>query len=474
LTVRWWTRLSLRARLILIGTGGLAVGLGVGGVVLVAALNVALHSSVDSAALQTAGDVAALVDRDALPNPLPVAGAEVVQVVDAQQRVRAASIGADHLVPLLRPAELAAARSGKRLDIDGARAGVPDPLRVVAVGAGPAGDPQTVVVAVPVGEIRQGVALLGDALLVAYPVLIAVLAALAWRVVGAALRPVEQLRLGAETITGSGRPGQLPVPVHQDEVQRLARTLNDMLGRIDAARQRQRAFVADAAHELRSPLANMRTQLEVANRLAAVEWTDVSADLLADLDRLARLVDDLLLLARRDDAGAGGAGAAPRREPVELGAVLRAIAGRHQGGSVPVAVRADGEYWIRGDPDAIERIVANLVDNAVRHARGAVALAVADDPATMPEPGRIVVAAGGAVLVTVTDDGPGIPEPDRERVFQRFARLDDARTRDRGGAGLGLAIVRELTAALGGTVRLVDAGPGVRAEIRLPRQDPTT
>jgi signal transduction histidine kinase len=261
-------------------------------------------------------------------------------------------------------------------------------------------------------------------------------------VVGAALRPVEELRTGAETITGGGSSDRLPVPNSQDEIHRLAVTLNDMLDRLARARARQRAFVADAAHELRSPLANMRTELEVAQRIGVPARVD---DLLVDIERLTRLVDDLLLLARADDEPAPA-----RTEPVELGALLRETAEHYGAARVPVTVAGGPPQWTSGDPQALRHVLTNLVDNAVRHATSRVTLAGVPDG------------------FTVIDDGPGIAPADRERVFERFTRLDDARARDAGGAGLGLAIVQELVRRHGGTVTLADAHPGVRARVRLP------
>ncbi len=234
-----------------------------------------------------------------------------------------------------------------------------------------------------------------------------------------------------------------------------------MLARLEAARARQRAFLANAAHELRSPLTNMRTELEVAGRLGErTDWPVVARDLLADTERLSRLVDDLLLLARLDEAGHAGA-VAPARAvrgrratgPVELTELVRAVAARFP--SPPVRVLpASGPQWTVGDPDELHRVVTNLIDNAVRHCRSTVVIEV--------------TAVAAAHLVTVTDDGPGIPAADRERVFDRFTRLDDARDRDAGGAGLGLAIVRELVRLHDGTVRLSDAGPGLRVTVCLP------
>jgi signal transduction histidine kinase len=441
LRLRLWDRLSLRSRLLLIGTGGLAVGFALGGIVLLASLEYALQRGVDSDALSTARGVADLVNVRALPQPVPVSGGQIVQVVDAQHRVRSASIGADRLVPLLRPDELAETRAGKGRYVDGSRAGVSGPLRVVAVNAGPPDDPQTVIVARPVSSVRESVNVVRTALLITYPLLIAALALLARRVVGAALRPVEELRAGAETITGGGRSDRLPVSDSQDEIHRLAVTLNDMLDRLAGARARQRAFVADAAHELRSPLANMRTELEVAQRIGDPPNVD---DLLVDIERLTRLVDDLLLLARADDAPG-----LARVEPVELGALLRETAEHYGAARVPVTVAGGAAQWTSGDPQALRHVLTNLVDNAVRHATSRVTLALV--------PGGF----------TVIDDGPGIAPADRGRVFERFTRLDDARARDAGGAGLGLAIVQELVRRHGGTVTLADANPGVRARVRL-------
>jgi signal transduction histidine kinase len=454
----WWRRRSLRSRLTLLAVGGLAAGLAVGGAVLVAALGATLQRSVDGEATRTGQDLARLVAGGVLPEPVPVTGEQQVQVVDADNRVLAASVNADRLVPILPDAELAEVRRGGKRYVDGDRIGVRGPVRVVAVPAGDRAGGATVLVAKPVADLRHSVQLLRTTLLVAFPLLVAALAAATWRVVGATLAPVEALRAGAAEISDSvagtpaGRPARLPVPASHDEIHRLAVTLNDMLGRLERARARQRGFVADAAHELRSPLANLRTQLEVGQRLAGrTDWPALAGDLLADTRRLAGLVDDLLLLARGDGPGRPGGALAP----VELGELLVAVAERSHG----VAVAASGEpHWARGEPDALRRVVANLVDNAVRHTRTGVRLAVARD--------------GAYHLLTVTDDGPGVPAADRERVFERFTRLDDARARDAGGAGLGLAIVRELVHRHGGTVRLVDAGPGVRVEVRLPAATP--
>lgn len=474
------SRLSLRWRLLLVSVACVAVALAVGSLVLYAVLNVAGRRALDDAATNTAKDVAALVSRGSVPDPLPVSGAQLVQVVDAQDRVIGASATADRLTSLLRPDELSRARAGRHLTVPGTRAGINGHLRVVALPVTAPGDrtprQATVVVAVQSRDFERAQGVLGGTLLVTYPLLLAALGVLSWWVLGRTLRPVERLRAGAESISGDESDDRLPVPDTADEIAALAATLNRMLDRLAASRERQRDFVADAAHELRSPLASMRTQLEVAQHLG--EGGDLPEDLLADVARLSGLVEDLLILARLERQGPTGG----RDWVVEIRDLVDEVAGRYGGARVPVTVdRAPGGDWdaaapisVAADPEHLRRMLTNLVDNAVRHANSAVELSVGTEP--------------GRVVLTVSDDGPGIPLVHRERVFERFARLDDARDRDAGGSGLGLAIVRELVERMGGTVRLHDAAPpssgtgsaepsdhsdppsrGLRVEVRLPR-----
>lgn len=450
--MRWWRTASLRSRLILIGSAGVAGGLAIGGVVLIATLSFVLQRSLDIGLDETSDEIASLIQTGDLPNPIPVGRSGMTaQVLDSDQRVVAGSAAADRLVPLLRPEELRAALPGKVVVVEGERLGLRGPLRVAARSVTGDSGPRTVVVALSSSEVVDAVRIVTRSLLIAFPLLVLGLALIAWRIVGLTLRPVESLRRGAEEITGANADGRLPVPRGQDEVHKLAVTLNDMLGRLEAARRRQEAFVADAAHEFRSPLASMRTQLEVASRLASrTDWTETGADLLADVERLGRLTDDLLLLARADE------GELPTpAESVDLGALVREAGPRYADARVPVVVDAPRSLALRGRADQLRRVIANLIDNAVRHATAKVALTAR--------------AEGPWAVLEVTDDGPGIAEADLERVFDRFTRLDDARARDEGGAGLGLAIVRELVRLHGGSVSLSAASPGVRAVVRLPR-----
>jgi signal transduction histidine kinase len=475
---------SLRTRIVLLGVLGLSAGLALGGITLLTALGVAIDRTADAEAAKTAQAIVKLIEEDVLPDPVPVAGTEVrVQVVDAQRRVMKASIDADRLTPMLHPDEFTRALAGERIRIDGVRIGIDGPVLIVPASTGTGEKQQVVLVAKSMDDLFRSAGYVRTALLVAFPLLVLALAVVGWRVVGVTLRPVEELRRGAEEITGGGRAGRLPVPASRDEIHRLALTLNDMLHRLDAARARQRAFVADAAHELRSPLASMRVQLEVAQRLPDdTDWPAFIDDLMVDADRLSRLVDDLLLLARADDS----AEAARRTAPVELGELLTDLTGRYP---AVVFTPPSEQFWVDGDADALRRAVANLLDNASRHARSTVGLTIATDTAgpagvigTAGPAGVIGTAgpagvtgtegAGRRYLIAVTDDGPGIPAADRERVFDRFTRLDDARASDAGGSGLGLAIVREVVRLHHGTVTLTDAPvSGLRAEIRLPAVD---
>ena len=305
--------------------------------------------------------------------------------------------------------------------------------------------------ALPTADLESATRTLRNLLLVVFPLLLLVCALIAWRVIGAALKPVEELRSGAASIDGSSTDERLPVPPTRDEIAALATTLNEMLDRVAGARRTQRAFVADAAHELRSPLATMRTQLEVATRLG--EGGRLPADQMPEVARLSALVEDLLLLARADDDRS-----APRvTAPVELGPLVEDVVGRYATARVPVRCSLPaglGPAGVLASYDDVYRALTNLVDNAVRHAASGVDVSVE-------------VTRDGA-HVSVADDGNGIPEEDQERVFDRFTRLDEARDRDSGGIGLGLAIARELLRRNGAQVTLEDAEPGVRAVVTVP------
>jgi signal transduction histidine kinase len=450
----WWRRRSLRFRLTLTAAVGLAVALAGLAVLLMTSLSLTLDHGMDNSARQTGQEVAALVDANRLPNPVPVAaGIAVVQVVNAQGRIVAASAGADRLVPLLSRAQAATlGQSRAGIQLDGRPYGLPELLRVVAV---PGRRGETVIAAVSDDAVHDTLTTVAHVLVVGTPLLLALMIWVSWLLTGSTLRPITALRRGAEQVTAAGGPQGLPVPEARDEVHSLAVTLNDMLSRLATAQQRQRQFVSDTAHELRSPIASMRAQLEVAlDHPDSQEWEQTARDVLADTLRLSRLAEDLLALARLEEGGGPARGAG---SPVDLAALVQEIPCGYSPAKVAVVADAPAPCPVSGDPDALRRMLVNLVDNAVRYASSRVTVAARP--------------AGDAVLVTVTDDGPGIPAVQAERAFERFTTLDDARARpddEVSGAGLGLAIVRATAHAHGGRAWLEDAGPGLRAAVRLP------
>ena len=380
-----------------------------------------------------AGDVLlGLVATGQLPRtlPLPAGSPLLAQVLASDGTVLAASPAAGAVLPLLaRP------RPGTLTVEQESSAGVP--LRVRVTPARLDGAPVLVVVAAPLGDVRRALHALRIALLLIVPVLVAVTTWLVWLAAGLALRPVERLRVAAgEQADRAGTAGQtalLPVPPGDDEVARLGRTLNGLLTALRAVVSRQQIFVADAAHELRSPLSALRVQLEVAQaHPGTVVLPELLADLGQEVTRLSQLAEDLLALARAE------ADTPLKREPVDL----RGLAA----GGTPAVVL--------GDRPALERLLANLVSNAQRAGATVRTTSSAQD--------------GWAVL-DVDDDGPGIPVHDRERVFERWVRLDVARTHDDGGSGLGLALARETARRLGGDLEVRDSDlGGARLRLRLP------
>jgi signal transduction histidine kinase len=336
--------------------------------------------------------------------------------------------------------------------LDGRPFGLPELLRVVAV---PGKQGETVIAAVSDQAVHDTLTTVEHVLLVATPLLLVLMIWVSWLITGSTLRPITALRRGAEQVTAAGGPQGLPVPEARDEVHSLAVTLNDMLSRLAAAQQRQRQFVSDTAHELRSPIASMRAQLEVAlDHPDSQQWEQTGQDVLADTLRLSQLAEDLLALARLEEGSGPARAAGP---PVDLAVLVQEIPCGYTQAKVAVVADAPAPCPVSGDAEALRRMLVNLVDNAVRYARSRVTVAARP--------------AGDAVLVTVTDDGPGLPAVQAERAFERFTTLDDARARPDGdvsGAGLGLAIVRATAHAHGGRAWLEDAGPGLRAAVRLP------
>jgi len=317
----------------------------------------------------------------------------------------------------------------------------------------PAGETVTVYAGAELQTTRDAVGTVARAMLVGLPVLLVVVAVVTWLVTRRALRPVAAIRGELAEITASGDLARrVPQPRSRDEVADLAATTNETLAALERSVARQRGFVADASHELRSPIASLRTQLEVA--AAHPELLDLRG-LTDDVIRLQDLAADLLLLARLD------AGDRPvRTEPVDLAELVGEELRRRPASGRDLTVHAD----VAGDAPAVmggrgrlARVLSNLLDNAERHAASRIRVSLAAS------------ADGTRAVLRVADDGPGVPPEDRERIFERFVRLDDARSRDDGGAGLGLAIARDLVRAHGGRLTADEApGGGALFEVQLP------
>ncbi|WIE70892.1 HAMP domain-containing sensor histidine kinase [Curtobacterium sp. MCJR17_020] len=316
----------------------------------------------------------------------------------------------------------------------------------------PGGGEATLVYGVSLEQTDTAIRTAVVLLVVGVPVLVLVLGIVTWSVTGRSLRPVERMRTEVETIRAAQPDARVVVPDTGDEIARLATTMNAMLDRLDRSAAGQRQFVSDASHELRSPIASLRQHAEVAvaypDRTDVAEFSDVVR---SEAVRLQDLVAGLLELSRLDEGGAGV------RRPVDLDdlaldAVARARArARVPGGATGDRVIRVGGSGISaarvlGDERLLTGVVRNLVDNAVRHATSRVAVALVEQD--------------GAAVLTVDDDGTGIPAAERDRVFERFVRLDEARSRDAGGAGLGLAIVRDAVRAHGGEATVADSPLG--------------
>ncbi|MFE9093020.1 sensor histidine kinase [Streptomyces sp. NPDC007264] len=484
---------SVRARATLGATLVVAVALIAAGAAVLGSLRSSLTSQADSSAQSAAREVAANLGLGHRLDRLDLGdgGEHPIQVVDADGRLRAASealqritgtgvtavraVGADlpkAATPSPRPGkDTPEAREEDEPEEDRAEYGPVTPGRVTD-GHTYATGTATVrgrtsgyrfatarvdteaygTLTVHAGALRdaeqQAVSTATAVMLVGLPGLLLVVGGVTWLVTRRALRPVESIRAEMAAITASeDLSRRVPESRSGDEVARLARTTNETLAALESSVGRQRRFVADASHELRSPIASLRTQLEVG--AAHPGLLDLEGAV-ADTVRLQRLATDLLLLARLD----AGEPSADRR--VELGPLVREEL-RQRAARDTVAVRASvaAGVDVAGSEGQLARVLANLVDNAQRHARTRIDVTLAKESTT--------------AVLRVADDGDGVPETQRERIFERFVRLDDARSRDDGGAGLGLAIARDVAERHGGALTVcTSALGGALFELRLP------
>ena len=440
-----WSR-SVRFGLTATATGIVAAALAGGAVVLVTILRDSLERGVTDTAVLRADDVGALAVAGTLPSSLAFPGEErsIIQVIAPSGAVIASTANVAGEVALSSPGVTRVYTTG-RLPV-----GEQERFRIATKVVDSARGRLTIFSGESLQRVDDTLNTVRTALAIGLPLLVLLVAILSWMGTKRALRPVEEIRAEVAEITATDLHRRVPEPATGDEISGLAVTMNEMLDRLEGASQRQARFVADASHELRSPVTSLRAQLEIGlSRPDRTDWTERVEGALADADRLEVLISDLLMLSRLDSASP------PRRVRCDLVAIAREELARVPGRTgLDVNLDASEPAFVLGSRDQLARVIRNLVDNARRHARSQVDVVIALEQ--------------GSVVVDVADDGPGIPIEDRDRIFERFVRLDEARTTDAGGSGLGLAIVREIVAAHDGTVALIDSEVGARLRIVLP------
>jgi signal transduction histidine kinase len=422
------------------GLALLAAGIG-----LVALMRSTLTSGAETGAQLRANEVVAALEAGYAPGVAVVTGDEqIVQIVNVNGDVIAAT------TELIGRPAVAALRPGATTTIR--PAGADEDYVVVAREAHTDAGALIVLVARGIGDVADASRVVTRILVFGLPGLLMLVGFVTWKVTGRALAPVERIRREVDEISAADLHRRVQAPSTNDEVASLAGTMNQMLDRLEGAQNRQRRFVSDASHELRSPVASIRHHAEVA--IAHSEQTTVAelaSVVLADGLRVQHLVEDLLLLARADERSIELS-----LRPVDVDDVVFDEASRLRS-STDLRIDTTGVAAARAsaEPRALRRMLRNLGDNAARHARSRVQFGLKEQE--------------GVVVLTIDDDGDGIPEDERSRVLERFVRLDDARSRDGGGSGLGLAIVAELAWAHHGDIELTSSPlGGVRVQVTLP------
>jgi len=432
---------SARARSTIAATAVVAVALVVAGVTAMTLQRSSLVDAIDTALTGRVNDLAALIVDGSIPTQITAPGgdATLVQIVDGDGGVIASSpnITGEEPISDIRPAPGAQTATTQTLPIGEGE------FRLVAQSVTAHDQMFTIFAAASLDPVDEAVGALAAILIVGIPVLIALVGLTVWFIIGRTLHPVEAIRSKVASIGDRDLDHRVPVPDSDDEIARLAATMNLMLDRLELSSDQQRRFVADASHELRSPLAAIRSQLEVdLIHAEKANWRVTYEDVLDETLRMQRLVDDLLLLARSD------AGTLPKHhESIDLDDIVFELVQRIQPTtSITIDATHVSGAQVSGDPDAIARLVRNLLENAVRFSAERIEVALNE--------------IGGHALLTIADDGPGIPLADRTRVFERFTRLDEARDRDHGGTGLGLAIAREIALHHDGCITIEDTPLG--------------
>ncbi|WP_238145534.1 sensor histidine kinase [Antricoccus suffuscus] len=448
-------RWGVRKRATLVAASVVLVALLGGGALLLVFLQQALINDATNSASTTAKDIASRYDNqeisptDSLPKDLRHKGLEI-QIVRADGVV----VAAGHAEYRTRSLVSTLAPPGKTVTYPADSAQISeheDPSIVTSVGFVNHGMDYAVNVQADVDVQTASVRTAGLYLLVGFPVLVGLVAAVTWFLVGRALREVERIREQVDGVRRASLSQRIGVPRTADEIARLAQTMNEMLARLEESDAAQRRFAADASHELRSPLATLGATLEIAIAdTSGQTWRDMQPVLTSQTERMKDLVDDLLVLAKADDRGVQ-----IRRTEQDLDDIVETEVGRIRGASVHTIVVRAVPIRLHCDGPRIEQVISNLLDNAGRHAMSRIWVTVAAD--------------GTTAVVDIDNDGPVVPVDERTRIFERFVRLDDSRSRGSGNSGLGLAIATEYTRAHGGTLTATESPEGYcRFRLTLP------
>ncbi|CAN5647378.1 ATP-binding protein [soil metagenome] len=444
---------SVRVRTTALAVVVVGAALIVAGVTMVVLLRRQLTADIELAALRRAHEVAAQYSPTRNPPELLTVGDDVfIQVVDERGEVASSP----NVVVSKAIVELKAGDEAEVIpDITGFVKEEDGPFLAVAVAAATPSGNSMVIVGKTLEPVDETVRAVTALLLGGIPLLLLVVGSVSMRVVGRSLAPVEAIRDEVEKISSRDLHRRVPQPSGGDEISRLATTMNGMLARLENSQARQRRFVSDASHELRSPVATIRQHAEVALAHPETSKLEELADIvLLENARLQSLVEDLLLLSHVDEGTLK-----LRTQAVDLDDLVFEEAKRLRA-TTELRVRTSrvSAGRVSGDREQLNRLIRNLSNNAARHARGTVEFSLRD--------------GDGSVVLTVDDDGRGVAPSERERVFERFVRLEEGRDRESGGTGLGLAIVAEIATAHEAGIAVADSPMGgARFEVRFHSAD---
>lgn len=420
---------SVRGRTTILVTLVFALTLIVSGLTLLTVLRRTMLDNIDTALGLRAADLGALVTSGVAPRDItiPDDGTSFAQIIlNGEVIASSSNVRGQPPVDTLTDSSQITVRQ---------TSGDEEVFRLVVTEQNSPAGPVTIAVGTTLVDMEQTTRVATWTLTITGLALTMLAGAATWVVVRRALRPVDSMRAEVADITVSGLDRRVSQPTTDDEIRLLADTLNDMLVRLESGTRAQRDFVSAASHELRTPIAVIRNVLEVAQSTDAPNWREIADSVLEEDIRMERLVDDLLLIARTD----AGVSRSEHWTAVDLDDIVFEEARR-----VPSPIQIDvsrvSAGQVNGDVEQLRRVVRNLFDNALRHATQAIEVDLSS--------------VGGRVSVAVDDDGPGVAPEDRTRIFERFVRLDESRTRSDGGTGLGLAIVTELVDSLGGDVHV--------------------